>query len=350
MKKVTMDELRPGMKLAQDIILNDGRFLLLKGFTLKERYLDKIRLYDIPYVYVEDEYEEPAYSSEEAIYTETFHTIRNIMKAVRNGRNVDVDSVKKTVSEIVQRIINDDDVFMKLTGIRDIDNYTYLHSVDVCIYSIIAGKGMNLPLEVLNNLALGAILHDIGKCKIPLSILNKPAKLTDEEYEIIKKHTEYGYEILHRTTGLNEDIAKIALCHHEHWDGSGYPYGLKGDEIDLLSRIVAIADVYDALTANRVYRKRFMPHEAAEYILSNSGAQFDSDVLKTFMDNIAVYPADIIVMLNTGELARVIESKGPPSIRPKVMVITRKEGPPVIEPYIIDLAKHPELSIVDIIS
>jgi len=350
MKKVTLDKLEPGMKLAKDIILDDGRFLLLKGFTLKERYLEKIRLYDIPYVYVENEIEKIEYFSEEVIYSETYHTVKNVMKAVRKGDDVDVGSINETVSEIIQSIINNDNVFMKLTGIRDIDNYTYLHSVDVCIYSLIAGKTMNLSAEELNNLALGAILHDIGKCKIPLNILNKPARLTESEYELIKKHSEYGYEIVKRTPGLNDEIANIVLHHHEHWDGDGYPHGLKGDEIDLLSRIVAIADVYDALTADRVYRKRFMPHEAAEYIIANSGTQFDSQIIRVFIDSIAVYPADIIVMLNTGEIARVVESKGPPSIRPKVMVIARKKGPPVFEPYLIDLAKNPGISIVDIIS
>lgn len=350
MKKVAPNKLTPGMKLAKDIILDDGRFLLLKGFTLKKRYLDKIRRYDIPYVYVEDEIEKVEHFSEEVVYSETFHTIKNIMQTVRNGGDVDLRSVKETVAQIVLKIMNDDNVFMKLTGIRDIDNYTYLHSVDVCIYSIIVGKSMNLISDALNDLALGAILHDIGKCKIPLSILNKPAKLTKDEYEVIKKHSEYGYNIVSRTSGVNEEIAKIALHHHEHWDGSGYPYGLKGKEIDLFSRIVAIADVYDALTANRVYRKRFMPHEAAEYIISNSAVQFDPEILKIFMDNIAVYPEDIIVMLNTGEIARVLESRETDSIRPKVLVITRKEGPPVLEPYEIDLMENPSVSIVDIIS
>jgi len=349
MKKVTVDELKPGMKLAKDIILNDGRFLLLKGFTLKERYIDKIRLYDIPYVYVEKEVEKVQYFNEEIIYSETFHNVKNIMKSVRNGGSIDVSSVKSTVSKTVQSIFNNDNVFMKLSGIRDIDNYTYLHSIDVCIYSIIAGKSLNLLPDMLNNLALGALLHDIGKCKIPPEILNKPAKLSESEFEIMKKHTEYGYDILRKTPGLSEDVARIALNHHEHWDGAGYPRGLKGEEIDLLSRIVAIADVYDALTADRVYRRRFMPHKAVEYLISNSRAQFDPQILNIFMDNIAVYPPDIIVMLSTGEIGKVVKSKGPPSIRPKIMVIARKEGPPVYEPYEVDLARNPEVSIIDII-
>ena len=349
MKKVTVDELKPGMKLAKDIILSDGRFLLLKGFTLKERYLEKIRMYDIPYIYVENEIEKVEYFNEEIIYSETLNTVKNVMKSVRDGGSIDVGSVKSAVSKIIQGIYKNDNVFMRLSGIRDFDNYTYLHSVDVCIYSIIAGKSLNLSPEMINNLALGAILHDIGKCKIPLSILNKPAKLSDSEFEIMKKHSEYGYDIIMKTPGLNGDIAKIALNHHEHWNGDGYPKGLKEEEIDLLSRIVAIADVYDALTADRVYRKRFMPHQAVEYLISNSRAQFDPKILNIFMESIAVYPPDIIVMLSTGEIGKVVQSKGPPSIRPKIMVIARKGGPPVIEPYEVDLAKNPQISVVDII-
>ncbi len=350
MKKVALRELEPGMKLARDVILDDGRFLLLRGFTIKFRYIEKLRMYDIPYIYVEDKIGKVEYFSEEKVYTETFQTIKSVMESVREGENLDLPAIKETVDTIVQKILNDDNVFMKLTGIRDIDNYTYLHSVDVCIYSVIAGKSMQLSFDEINSLALGAILHDIGKCKIPLYILNKPAKLTVNEYEMIKKHAEYGYNIVSKTPNVNEAIANVALLHHEHWDGSGYPLGKAMDEIDLFARIVAIADVYDALTANRVYRKRFMPHEAAEYIMANASSHFDHEILKVFLDNIAVYPADIIVLLNTGEIARVIEARGKISIRPKVLVITRRNGPPVIEPYEIDLMKNPTIFIVDILS
>jgi HD-GYP domain-containing protein (c-di-GMP phosphodiesterase class II) len=178
MKKVSLNELAPGMILARDVILDDGRFLLLKGFTIKDRYLEKIRLYNVPYVYVEDEIGKVEYFSEEKVYTETFQTIKSVMDTVRGGGSVNLPVIKETVDTIVQKILNDDNVFMRLSGIRDIDNYTYLHSVDVCIYSVIAGKSLNMSIYEINELALGAILHDIGKCKVPLSILNKPSRLT----------------------------------------------------------------------------------------------------------------------------------------------------------------------------
>lgn len=215
MKKVSLNELAPGMILARDVILDDGRFLLLKGFTIKDRYLEKIRLYNVPYVYVKDEIGKVEYFSEEKVYTETFQTIKSVMDTVRSGGSVNLPVIKETVDTIVQKILNDDNVFMRLSGIRDIDNYTYLHSVDVCIYSVIAGKSLNMSIYEINELALGAILHDIGKCKVPLSILNKPSRLTADEYNIIKNHTHYGYDIAIRTPGVNEKVARIALLHHD---------------------------------------------------------------------------------------------------------------------------------------
>jgi HD-GYP domain-containing protein (c-di-GMP phosphodiesterase class II) len=350
MRKISLDELVPGMKLAKDIILDDGRLLLLKGFTIKNRYLEKLRLYNIPYVFVEDDIDSVEHYSEETVYTQTFQTIKNVMESVRSGGDVDYPVLKEMVNAIVHKILNDDNIFMKLTGIRDIDNYTYLHSVDVCIYSIICGKSINLPYDEIKELGLGAILHDIGKCRIPLDILNKPSKLAKHEYDIIKKHTIYGHKIVSEIPNVSKKIAMVVLNHHEHWDGSGYPGGKSGNDIDMFSQIVAIADVYDALTANRVYRKRFMPHDAAEYIMANSAQHFAPDILHVFLDNIAVYPEDIIVLLNTGEIGRVVESKGKASIRPKIKVITRKDGPPVLEPYEVDLMKNTTTFIVDILS
>ena len=145
---------------------------------------------------------------------------------------------------------------LQLTGIRDIDNYTFLHSVDVCIYSIIIGKKLGYGKEPLMTLGMGAILHDIGKCKVPVEILQKPDRLTDEEFHTMKLHTVYGYEIIKNSYQLSTKIANIAFQHHEKWDGSGYPMGISQIDIDPLSRIVALADVYDALTSDRVYKKR----------------------------------------------------------------------------------------------
>ena len=350
MQKLSLNEVRAGMKLAKDVVLDDGRILLLKGFTIKPRYLNKLKVYTVPFIYVEDDIVELEEISEERVYEDAFSNIKDIMESIRYDEKVDIEELKETVDDMVQHILNDDMVFMTLTGIRDIDNYTFLHSVDVCIYSVITAKALNINNNDIYELALAAILHDVGKCKTPLSILNKPGKLTTEEFEVMKHHSIKGFEIVGQMPGISERIARVICQHHEKWDGSGYPLGLKNYDIELWARIISISDVYDALTANRVYRKQFMPHEAAEYLMANNESQFDPRILQSFINNIAIYPQDIIVLLNTGEVARVLPAKGMASMRPKVSVITKKDGPPIFDPYEIDLRKNPTVFVVDIIS
>lgn len=350
MQKRALNEVKPGMRLARDVVLEDGRILLLKGFTIKPRYIKKLEAYNIPYILVEDAVAEPEEISEERVYEDAFTNIKNIMECVRYNKEADIEILRDTVNDLVHHILNDDTVFMTLTGIRDIDNYTFLHSVDVCIYTVVTSKALGMSYDEIYDMAMAAILHDVGKCKIPLSILNKPGKLTSDEFEIMKRHALYGMEIVNQMPGIDQKIGRIICQHHEKWDGSGYPMGIKSYDIELGARIISIADVYDALTANRIYRKRYMPHEAAEYLMAQNGSQFDPDLLKCFIDNIAVYPQDLIVLLNTGEVARVLPSKGIASMRPKVSVITKKDGPPIIDPYEIDLRENPTVFVVDIIS
>ena len=351
MLKQALCDLQTGMKLAKDVFLEDGRVLLLKGFVIRPRYIQKMAAYKMEYVFVEEQIVPVEKFNEERIYEDVFGNIKSVMESIRKGDDIDVEALKDTVNDMVQHILNDDMVFMALTGIRDIDNYTFLHCVDVCIYSVITAKAMKMTDDDIRELAMAAILHDVGKCKIPLEILNKPEKLTDDEYFIIKNHAIYGMDITKNTPGLSNKIPKIVCQHHEKWDGSGYPLGLKNFDIDRCARIVSIADVYDALTANRVYRKRYMPHEAAEYLMSQSEQHFDPKILQIFVSNIAVYPEDVVVMLNTGEIARVLApSRGLLSMRPRVTVITKKDGPPVFNPYVIDLQKNPTIFVVDIIS
>ncbi len=351
MNKVEISELKAGMKLAKDVYLPDGRILLLSGFVVKERYIRKLELFKVPYVYVmEGELAKIENISEEKVYSEAFHSIKSVMTSVREGKELDIKAVRDTVSCIVHKVINNETVFMQLTGIRDIDNYTFLHSVDVCIYSVITGRKLGYSDKELTELGIGAVLHDIGKCKIPNEILLKPGRLTKEEFEVMKKHSIFGYDIVINTPGLSKKIANIAYQHHEKWNGSGYPAGLSGNDIDSYARIVTAADIYDALTADRVYRKRDMPHMAAEYIVANSSVLIDPEIAKVFIKNITIYPEGAIVLMNTGEIGCVIEANTNMSLRPKVRVIARKEGPPVLDTYVRDLMQELDVFIIDILS
>lgn len=350
MKKVPVSELKPGMKLAKDVMMEDGRLLLLEGFLIKPMNIRKLETFRIPYVYVEDGYFLPTDDfGEEKLYTEALTNVKSVLTSVRNGREPDIALIKDTVNEIVQKIIKNEVVMMQLTGIRDIDNYTYLHSVDVCIYALIVGKNLGFSREELTDLGIGAILHDVGKCKVPLGILQKPAGLTNGEFDVMRLHTTYGYEIARSVQGISDRAANIPLQHHEKWDGSGYPQGLKGDTIDIFARIATVSDIYDALTANRVYKKRSLPHTAADYIMKNASILFDPVIAKVFISNITIYPEGTIVLLSTGEIGSVVSSNKDTGLRPEVSIITRKAGPPVLTPYSLDLRETPHISIVDVL-
>jgi HD-GYP domain-containing protein (c-di-GMP phosphodiesterase class II) len=347
--KLKLSQLKPGMRLAKDVILPDGRLLLLAGFVVKPMYLRKLEAFKVEYVYVEEGYFEPIDElEEERLYSHAAATIKSIFAMTSRNRDTDIIPVKDTVNDILNKVMENETVMLQLTGIRDIDNYTFLHSVDVCIYSIIIGKKLGYGKDPLMTLGMGAILHDIGKCKVPIDILQKPDKLSDEEFHQMKLHTVYGCEIIKNSYQLGTKIANIAFQHHEKWDGSGYPMGISENGIDPLSRIVALADVYDALTSDRVYKKRELPHVAAEYIKNNSGTLFDPFIVDLFVESIAMYAEGTLVLLSTGEVGSVVSPGKIGESRQKICVFSNKAGPPVLQPYIVDLNKHSDVEIVEV--
>lgn len=197
MLRLELSQVKPGMRLAKDVILPDGRLLLLAGFIVKPLYLRKLEAFRVEYVYVEEGYFEPLEEfEEERLYNHAAATIKSIFALAGRDRVADISAVRDTVNDILNKVMENETVMLQLTGIRDIDNYTFLHSVDVCIYSIIIGKKLGYGKEPLMTLGMGAILHDIGKCKVPVEILQKPDRLTDEEFHTMKLHTVYGYEII----------------------------------------------------------------------------------------------------------------------------------------------------------
>lgn len=349
MIQLELSQLKPGMKLAKDVILPDGRLLLLAGFVIKPIYLRKLEAFKVEKVYIEEGPFEPLEEFvEERLYNHAVSTIKNIFTMTKRDRDTDINAVRDTVSDIMQKVIENETVMLQLTGIKDIDDYTFLHSVDVCIYSIILGKKLGYGHEPLMTLGMGAILHDIGKCKVPLDILQKPDKLTDEEFHQMKMHTVYGCEIIKNSYRMGTKVANIAFQHHEKWDGSGYPMGISANAIDPLARIVALTDVYDALTSDRVYKKRELPHIAAEYIKHNAGLLFDPFIVDLFLSSIAVYGEGTLVLLNTGEVGSIISSGSVSGERQKISVFANKSGPPVLQPYIVDLNKAKNVEIVEV--
>jgi HD-GYP domain-containing protein (c-di-GMP phosphodiesterase class II) len=201
----------------------------------------------------------------------------------------------------------------------------------------------------LRELGMGAMLHDMGKTRIPNEILNKPGGLTEEEFSIVRKHTNYGYEMLKESRMLSTYASYVALTHHERYDGGGYPLGLKGTEIHEFSRIVSIADVYDAMTSDRVYRRRININEAIEYLVGMGDHQFDYNIVKVFIEHITTYPPGTCVLLNSGEKAIVVDVNKKYPSRPIIRMLTDRDGHGLREPVEVDLTKKNTLIISETI-
>jgi len=337
------------MKLKKHIFTSMGDLLLSKETILTDKYIRKLIFFQIAEIEIEEDLYEMPTTKDAEIYDEAFISIKEVMGQVSSNEKIDEELIKEAVTCIVDHIMDDPSAFMQLTGIRDKDNYTFLHCVDVCIFAVITGKNLDLPREVLIILGTAALLHDIGKSNVPDHILFKPDTLTKEEFDIIKKHTIDGYTIIKEKTNLGNLIATIALHHHEKWDGSGYPFGLKERDIHRYARIVTICDIYDALTADRVYKKKLLPHVAAEYIVANSNTILDPDLTRIFIENITIYPIGVKVILNTGEIGEVIKIDRSMPYRPKIRVLNHIDENKSIEPYCLDLIKNPNIFINEVI-
>lgn len=323
MYRISVDALRPGMKIAKAVYTSDGHILINQGVVVRERYISHLQRLGITSVYVEDDLAVGLVVEDvidEATRIEAIKTVREFFVSSRqNGSGrclIPDEKLEKTVNQILEDLLSQRNLMVNLQDIRAVDDYTFAHSVNVCVLALITGIGLGLSKTQLTHLGMGALMHDIGKVKIPPSIMNKPGKLTDEEFAVMKQHTTIGFEILRNQISLL--TAHVALEHHERYDGSGYPNQLSGNDIHLFARICSVADVFDALTADRVYRKAFPPHEAYEYLAASGGSQFDFHVVSAFLRHVAAYPTGTWVELNTGEIGVVVKTKQGFSTRPVV--------------------------------
>lgn len=259
MRKVSLERTRAGVIVARTIHSLDGIVLLSAGTELTEEVISKLRHYGITDIYIEDEYSKGLPLTEvirEDIITDVKTQIKKIMTTPSIKISVDGKRVAEIVEKLLTNILQNDHIIMSLSDIRTVDDYTFSHSVNVCILSLVTGISLGIKGDNLKDLGIGALLHDIGKVMVSSDILQKPTSLCINEYDEVKKHTVYGYEILKSSPNVNSTAHIIALSHHERIDGSGYPYSLKSSDIPMPARIVAVSDVYDALTTNRVYRKK----------------------------------------------------------------------------------------------
>lgn len=350
MRKVQLDKVQFGTRLARTIFNSDGGVLLSKGIEIKDSFVDKLRSHGITEIFLEDDISENVVVDDivcEKTRNDAVVLVKSMMNNYLFSSTIDVDSVKVMVNRLIDELLANDDILVNLSEIKSVDDYTFEHSVNVCILSLITGIGLGFDVFRLRDLGTGAILHDIGKMCIPREILKKPSQLTVDEFEEIKKHTVFGYDILKKSGKVNLVSAFIAFGHHERYDGSGYPLQLKSGNIQQYARIVAVADVYDALTSDRVYRKKLKPNEVFEYITSHGAHHFDPRVIESFVKYVTIYPVGTGVLLNTRERALVVRANRIKPTRPVIRIIYDERQKKLGNFREVDLAEKTNLFIMD---
>lgn len=329
MIRVSIESVLSGQKLAKTVYSPDGKLLLEKGVFLSETHVNKLKLYNVEELFVEecDFFQE---DFDDSISVETRTESKNLIHRIMESSAANLDSeyilIKRYVSLIIDQLLDKKDILLNLNQIRKADDYTFEHSVSVCIYSLIIGISIGYSEDELLELGIGAVLHDIGKLKIPDYILKKPSQLTDNEFFLIKDHTIYGYEILSSCESISKRSAEIALYHHERVDGSGYPHHVSISDIPEYARVVAIADVFDALTSDRVYRGKLGPKDVVEYMTSREINHFDSKMLDIFLKFVILYPVGSSVVLNSGEMGIVLSVNKSYPTKPIVRLVKDISG------------------------
>lgn len=242
-----------------------------------------------------------------------------LFSEARMGKAVSPTAVESLVEEISVSVSRHPDALISVARLKRHDDYTYLHSVAVCALMIALGRQLRLPDEQIREAGIGGMLHDIGKAAMPLQVLNKPGALTDAEFRIMKAHPVRGYEMLQEGGGASAAALEIALHHHEKFDGTGYPHGQSGEGIDLLSRMGAVCDVYDAISSNRPYKNAWSPAESIRRMAAWKG-HFDPNVFNAFVKSIGIYPVGALVRLQSDLLAVVTEQDDSSLLTPKVRI------------------------------
>lgn len=260
--------------------------------------------------------------------------VHSMLKEVRLGGELDTQTAKSLVEESVSSVIRHPDAVAFITKLRGQDDYTVEHCLNVCMLAIVFGRKLGLRKTQLVNIGLCGLLHDVGKMKIPNDILNKPGRLTPEEYDLMKLHTVHGKEYLESRKGVYQGAVEAAGSHHERPDGLGYPAGIPNDELSIFTRIISIVDAYDAITGDRVYAKGRPSTEALRIIYEHRGTQFDEQFALAFIQTIGIYPPGSVVQLVNGKVAVVIDGSSGLRHLPKILIVRDENQQPCEEMYL----------------
>lgn len=344
MRYVPMDSLTEGMIVARNLYDANQNLLLKEGSEVKNAYKDKLKSMGLQGIYINDEFSNDIEVKDvisETVRLKALQTVKNVFiypeQNSNNNKKSSLDDAKDILTKIIEDILENKDTMINLVDLKIFDDYTYFHCVNVAVLSIVVGMACGLNNAQLNDLGLGAFLHDIGKMFVHKKILNKNGRLDTDEFEHIKKHPEFGYQYLKKTFKIPAPAYVAVLQHHERYNGTGYPHQKSKEGISLYGRIICIADVYDALISNRTYRGALLPSEAMEYIMANGGTIFDPKLVQIFVTKVAPFPIGTMVNLSNGCKGIVIENFEKFCMRPKIKVV-EKDNKIIQDPFIVDLS------------
>ncbi len=342
-------QVRQGMRLARDLRMYDAAYghsvLLRKGQEITQGAIVRIMSLGFSGLYIDDgteDFNPDDMGLPDELRVECITAIKSLFVSFQGSLDREINKsferLSATVDALIHEIKNNDDYLVNIVDLKMYDDYTYHHSLSVGVVAITVGMGLELDDVYLRHLGLSGILHDIGKLMVPASIVQKPGRLTEEEFELMKHHPSFGTKLLAHRDQLPVTVLDGIFSHHERVNGSGYPMGFKEEEIPFVGRVLAVADVYDALTSNRPYRAPSLPSEASEFIMGGSGTYFDSAVVKAFTRRIAPYPIGTCVRLSSGDVAVVIQNSESAPLRPSVRLMQSGE--------VLDLSDTRNIKIV----
>ena len=347
MLRLPVSKLKDGMVLGQSLFNTAGGSYLVKGQPVTIDYIRKLRQIGIQSVTVTSM--DPAHKLppppdviEEKTRINAISTVYNTFQSIEENGTLDTTALQRVTDSIVFDLFENRNNLVQLTDIRAHDAYTFAHSVNVAVLSAMMGMLCHMPRDEISLITLGGLLHDLGKVDVSSAILTKNRGLSDREFKIMKNHPLDGSRRILNVSDLPKKsiLAAIAAQHHEHIDGSGYPNGITGNEMHHYAKITAIADVYDALTSERPYKKAYMPNIAYNIMHNINKGQFDQDLLDTFFNNVALYPEGAVLKTTFG-FAVVKESRFGRTTTPIIILFADTNGKLLNERSVIDLYETP---------
>ncbi len=363
MKKIPVEELKPGMVFTRTVFGDNYEIVAEPNTPITSKDIENLKKKGVKFVettgelkgIVKIQEEVPLVDKVESsarelvtFYKSLVDSVESIYTNYKVNKEILPEKVVNVVEKIITKIseVGDKNVFLNLINIVDKTKYLSTHVLNATILGLLLGKEMSYPESKLKLLGTGILLMDIGMVFIPMSILERETKLTDEEYNKIKTHTVLGYKAVVQENNMSPEVGRVCLEHHERWDGTGYPRGLQKHQISEYARIASIVDTYEAMTRKRVYRDRMMSFEAMRAILAEGSTKFDPDILKVFLRMMSVYPVGSYVMLNTRAIAKVISSDPISPFRPVVKVVYDEFGTKIDDGETIKLSEESKIFIV----